>query len=201
MSHYYSFDASLKSKPILLDVYFKDTKLTFKSDIGVFSKNEVDFGSFTLIKTLLDYPLANDLLDVGCGYGVIGLSLAFFKKCNYLEMIDINERAVKLSIENQKRLSILNANIYQSDGFIKVTHLFDRIVMNPPIRAGKKVIYQMFEDAFLHLKVNGDLWIVIKKDLGALSAQKKLLEVFNNCELVNKKKGYWILKATKLENN
>ncbi len=197
MSHYYAFDASLKSHPYYLDAYFNNVKLTFKSDRGVFSNKEIDFGSFLLIKTLLSYPSVEEILDVGCGYGVIGLSLAFFKKCSHVEMIDINPRAIALSLENQQNLSIQNADIYLSDGLTKVTHLFDRIVMNPPIRAGKKVIYQMFEDAFTHLRDAGDLWIVIKKDLGAPSAQKKLQALFQEVQIILKNKGYWIIQATK----
>lgn len=197
MSHYYAFDPSLSSNPHAVEVYFENQKLIFTTDVGVFSKKEIDFGSFTLIKTLLNYPSVDTMLDIGCGYGVIGLSLAYFKKCNHVEMIDINQRAIELTNKNCQNLSIKNVVIYQSNGLSKVTHLFERIVTNPPIRAGKKVIYQMFEDSFHHLLEKGELWVVIKKDLGAPSAQKKLQELFAEVEVVLKHKGYWIIRATK----
>ncbi len=197
MSHYYDFDASLQSKKTQIDAFIGEKKLTFLSDIGVFSNKEIDFGSYTFIKELLKQPNVESILDVGCGYGVIGLTLAYFKKCHEIELIDINPRAVELTLQNSKNLSIKNATIYQSDGFTFVNKTFDRIVINPPIRAGKKVIYKMFEDAFKHLNQTGELWIVIKKDLGAPSAQKKLFEIFPYVECVLKHKGYWIIKAIK----
>jgi len=180
MSHYYDFDASLQSKKTQIDAFI-----------------EIDFGSYTFIKELLKQPNVESILDVGCGYGVIGLTLAYFKKCHEIELIDINPRAVELTLQNSKNLSIKNATIYQSDGFTFVNKTFDRIVINPPIRAGKKAIYKMFEDAFKHLNQTGELWIVIKKDLGAPSAQKKLFEIFPYVECVLKHKGYWIIKAIK----
>ena len=197
MSHYYDFDPSLQSKPKIVETYIGDEKLTFLTDIGVFSKSEIDFGSYTLIKTLLQEPAVNSTLDVGCGYGVIGLSLIYFKKSEIVECIDINPRAIELTKQNCKNLSLNNAFIYLSDGLSLVTKDFDRIVINPPIRAGKKVIYQMFADSHKHLNSKGELWIVIKKDLGAPSAVKQLLILFKDVQIVLKHKGYWIIKATK----
>ncbi len=197
MSHYYDFDASLQSKPKQLKAYIGGKTLTFISDIGVFSKDEIDFGSHVFIKELLKLKPVESILDVGCGYGVIGLTLSYFDACARVHLVDINERALDLTKQNSKNLSIKNAIIYKSDGLSEVVDTFDRIVINPPIRAGKAVIYKMFEDSLKHLNDNGELWIVIKKDLGAPSACKKITEIFNNCECVLKHKGYWILKAIK----
>ncbi len=197
MSHYYDFDPSLQSKPKQINAYIGNEKLSFLTDIGVFSKNEIDFGSYLLILELLKQPSVETLLDVGCGYGVIGLTLSYFKKCQQVDLIDVNPRAIELTLKNAKNFHLSNAEVYLSDGFTNVKKIFDTIVMNPPIRAGKKVIYSMFLDAFYHLKHQGELWIVIKKDLGALSAQKKLLEIFKQVRVVLKHKGYWILQATK----
>ena len=197
MSHYYDFDPSLQSKPKQIQTYIGNEKFTFLTDIGVFSKDEIDYGSFVFILELLKQKPVDTLLDVGCGYGVIGLILTYFGQCHSADLVDINPSALDLTLQNAKNLSLKNIEIYYSDGFSNVHKNYDRIVMNPPIRAGKKVIYKMFEDAFEHLLEGKELWIVIKKDLVALIAQKKFLEIFSNVHVVLKHKGYWVLQAIK----
>lgn len=195
MSHYYQFDENLDSKKRIIPFYINNLKIDFITDIGVFSNSQVDYGSSLLIKTLLEEPNVTNLLDVGCGYGVIGLTLAYFKKCIELVQIDINQRAVDLTNENIKRLDIKNAKAFVSDGIPTNSEKFDLIVINPPIRAGKKVIYKMYEDSKLSLQENGKLWIVIKKSLGAESSITKLKTLFTNVEIVKKDKGYFVIKS------
>ena len=195
MSHYYDFDKDLKSNKRSVYMYLNDIKLSFTTDVGVFSNSEIDYGSFTFLKILLKEEKVESLLDVGCGYGVLGITLKYFDKCDYVDMVDINERAVSLCQENINFYRLTNVNCFVSNGFEKVDKNYDRIVINPPIRAGKQVIYKMFEDSKMHLKENGALYIVIKKNLGAPSAMKKLQELFNNVEVLEKDKGYFIIKS------
>lgn len=197
MSHYYQFESSLESKKRILEYYIDNTKLTFVSDVGVFSNKEIDFGSFLLIKELLKQPSCNTMLDVGCGYGVIGLSLKYFQKTETLDMVDINPRALQLTLENLQKYNFTNVNVFQSDCLTEVKRQYEKIVINPPIRAGKKVIYEMFAQSYQHLLSNGELWIVIKKDLGAPSAFKQLLSLGFQTKVINKAKGYWIIQAIK----
>ena len=195
MSHYFENDTSLKSNRRLLKLYINDKILSFNSDSGVFSNTQIDYGSFTFLKSLIQENNVVDLLDVGCGYGVLGITLKLFDKCQNVTMIDINPKAVSLCQENIDFYNLDNTNCFVSDGLNNVVGLFDQIVINPPIRAGKVVIYKMFEDSKTHLKENGKLYIVIKKDLGANSAIKKLSELFNKVEVIKKDKGYFIIKS------
>ena len=196
MSHYFENDTTLKSNRRVLKLYLNDKVLSFNSDSGVFSNTQIDYGSFTFLKSLILQDNVIDLLDVGCGYGVLGITLKLFEKCQNVTMIDINPKAVSLCQENINYYNLDNSKCFVSDGLDNVDGLFDQIVINPPIRAGKVVIYKMFEDSKKHLKDNGKLYIVIKKDLGANSAIKKLSELFNKVEVIKKDKGYFIIKSS-----
>ena len=195
MNHYYKNDDNLKSQKRTLDLYINDNKLSFVSDIGVFSNTQIDYGSYTFLKTILKEESVDTLLDVGCGYGVLGITLKHLKHANNVDMVDINERAVELTKLNIEKFKLENVNCFVSDGLSLIDKSYDRIVINPPIRAGKAVIYKMFEDSKLHLNNNGALYIVIKKSLGANSAIKKLQELFANVEVIEKDKGYFIIKS------
>ena len=195
MNHYYRNDDNLKSQKRVLDLYINDNKLSFVSDIGVFSNTQIDYGSYTFLKTILKEESVDTLLDVGCGYGVLGITLKHLKHANNVDMVDINERAVELTKLNIEKFKLENVNCFVSDGLSLIDKSYDRIVINPPIRAGKAVIYKMFEDSKLHLNNNGALYIVIKKSLGANSAIKKLQELFTNVEVIEKDKGYFIIKS------
>ena len=196
MSHYFENDVNLKSNKTQLKLYINDKVLSFVSDSGVFSSTQIDYGSFTFLKTLLELENVNSILDVGCGYGVLGITLKYFGKCQNVTMVDINPKAVSLCQENINYYSLDNISCFISDGFNEVNSSYDQIVINPPIRAGKAVIYKMFEDSVKHLNENGSLYIVIKKNLGANSAITKLSELFKKVEVLKKDKGYFIIKAT-----
>ena len=197
-SHYFKNDNTVKSEERFIRFHFKEKVFELFSDNGVFSKNGLDEGSNILIEFILKMPLYGRILDMGCGYGPIGLTLATFFENAYIDMFDINERAVNLAIKNQQKLGIRNAQIGVSNGFENVNITYDFIFINPPIRAGKQVIYKMFEDSFNSLCLDGNLVIVIRKSHGAPSAQKKLIEIFGNCEIKEKNKGYYILQSTKI---
>lgn len=196
-SHYFKNDGNVKSEERLIRFHFRGKLFELFSDNGVFSKNGLDEGSNILIEYILKLPLNGRLLDMGCGYGPIGLTLATFFENSFVDMFDINERAVNLARKNQEKLGIKNVEIGVSDGFKNVKNEYNFIFINPPIRAGKQVIYKMFEDSFASLCNYGNLVIVIRKSHGAPSAQKKLIEIFGNCEIKEKNKGYYILQSTK----
>lgn len=168
------------------------------SDAGVFSKNGVDFGTQVLLNAL-DYSneISGNLLDVGCGYGPIGLSLAKSTQ-RAVTMIDVNERAIDLSQKNAENNQINNVNIFQSNLFENVTGHFAGIISNPPIRAGKKVVHEILATSYDYLLPQGTLTIVIQKKQGAASAQKKMNDVFGNVEIIAKRKGYFILQSRKI---
>ena len=171
-------------------------EFTFTSDAGVFSRDRVDFGSKLLIETFHNQGVEGDFLDLGCGYGPIGIVLAKTNPNRHTVMVDVNERAVTLSKKNAAQNNVTNVEVLQSDGFSNLTNRkFAAIVTNPPIRAGKKLIYSLFAESKTHLHPKGELWIVIQKKQGAPSAKKYLEELFKNVEVKTRKKGYYILCA------
>lgn len=194
---YFDNNENLISKKREISVLLNDTKYSFISDNGVFSKGEIDYGSIALLKILLKQKLVGNILDIGCGYGTIGLILAKnFPECNFL-LSDVNIRACALARENKKSFGVKNVEIIESDIFQNIDKNFDYIVTNPPIRAGKKVIYSIFEQSYHHLNQNGSLFIVIRRSHGAESAQKFIHSIFGNCELLKKDKGFYVYCATK----
>jgi 16S rRNA (guanine1207-N2)-methyltransferase len=198
LEHYYSRTQKVESDPKFWDYTLKNNRFRFKTDNGVFSKKEVDFGSRLLIETFEMPKTDGFILDVGCGYGPIGLSIAKNFKDRTIHMVDINERALMLAKENAELNQVTNTVIYESDRLLNVSESnFAAILTNPPIRAGKKVVHDIFEQAHHHLVSNGELWVVIQKKQGASSAVEKLTEIFSEVEIVEKEKGYFIIKAIK----
>ena len=171
----------------------------FKTDAGVFSKGEVDFGSRLLVETFVMPTVEGDVLDVGCGYGPIGLTIAASFPERNVHMIDVNERALALSVSNAERNGITNARIYSSDALSAVEMQdFSAILTNPPIRAGKETVFSFYDSSFAKLRIGGELWVVIQKKQGASSSVKHLQELFGDVEIIAKKKGYYILRAYKV---
>ncbi|MBD2866259.1 class I SAM-dependent methyltransferase [Paenibacillus oceani] len=195
--HYYSRKPTAASDRHTIQCELRGREFVFVTDAGVFSKEGIDFGSRLLIDTM-DIALTDEVLDVGCGYGPIGLSAAALAEQGRVTMVDINERAVELAKENAVRNGIGNADIVQGDLFEAVQgRTFTKILSNPPIRAGKQVVHRIFEEAYHHLTEGGQLWIVIQKKQGAPSALAKLESLFENVREADKDKGYRIYCATK----
>ncbi|WP_400244837.1 class I SAM-dependent methyltransferase [Niallia sp. JL1B1071] len=198
--HYYSRTQNVNSDPNYWNFTLKGNTIRFKTDNGVFSKREVDFGSRLLIETYTFPNIDGDVLDVGCGYGPIGLSVAKADPDRMVHMVDVNLRAIELARENAQQNGIGNAQIYESDRLLDVkANKFASILTNPPIRAGKKVVHDIFEQSYEHLAANGELWVVIQKKQGAPSAITKLEEFFKEVNVVEKKKGYFIIQAKKID--
>ncbi|WP_445492898.1 class I SAM-dependent methyltransferase [Niallia sp. 03133] len=198
--HYYSRTQNVESDPNYWNYELKGNNFRFKTDNGVFSKKEVDYGSKLLIETYAYSAVDGDILDVGCGYGPIGLSIAKNEENKMVHMVDVNLRAIQLAKENASVNHINNVKIYESDRLLQVGEVkFASILTNPPIRAGKKVVHDILEQSYEHLLDGGDLWVVIQKKQGAPSAIAKLEQLFNEVEVMEKKKGYFIIRAKKID--
>ena len=169
---------------------------TFLTDSGVFSKKMVDYGSQVLLNTL-DFEKGKTLLDLGCGYGPLGISLAKVQDVKPT-MVDINNHAIDLAKQNAQKNGV-EADIFQSNIYEKVNGTFDYIISNPPIRAGKQVVHTIISESINYLKVGGNLTIVIQKKQGAPSAKAKMEEVFGNVEILKRDKGYYILRSEKIK--
>lgn len=201
-NYYYSENPDIEHQERKWNFNLLGNEFHFVTDNGVFSKRTVDFGSRTLLEALEESHLLDEMdgkvLDVGCGYGPIGLAIA--KKYPQLEvdMVDVNNLALDLAKENAETNGIHNVNIFASNVYQQIIPTdYSAIVSNPPIRAGKKVVHEILEGAFDHLKDGGTLTVVIQKKQGAPSAKKKMEEVFGNCQMIARNKGYQILQSKK----
>lgn len=196
--HYYTQKPEVEKKLTTWETELNEQSFKFTTSTGVFSKSEVDFGSRLLIETIKKPDIQAPILDLGCGYGPIGLSLAKKHSDTLIKMIDINERAIKMSQINADQNEVTNVDIKQSNGFgeLDENEKYSLIVTNPPIRMGKKFIYSLFEESKKFLCQNGELWIVIQKKQGAASALKFLENHFKEVTVEDRKKGYFIIRAT-----
>lgn len=197
MSHYFVNDENLVSQVRELIYKYASFSFTFFSDNGVFSKKSIDYGSKLLLETYLkDDTSSKKVLDVGCGYGFIGTVISIVNG-SYVDMVDVNKRAVHLTKRNIKKYNNFKGSVFLSDAYSDVKDTYDVIITNPPIRVGKEKLLSILTGAFDHLKDNGVLYFVIRKDQGALSI-KKILEKDRIVETINKDKGYFIYKVKKM---
>lgn len=197
MSQYFENDKTVIDREIYVNYVINEHEFKLVSNNGVFSKKSLDRGSKILIETILKLKLDGDILDLGCGIGVIGLTLAYFDKNNYT-LSDVNARAVSLAQKNANNLNLsFRVKVIESDIFTNIKEDFDYILLNPPIRAGKKVIYQMYKDSYDHLNSGGSLFIVIRIKQGALSSYKYLKMIYKDVSIINKDKGYQIIQCQK----
>ncbi|MEQ6389887.1 class I SAM-dependent methyltransferase [Bacillaceae bacterium S4-13-58] len=198
--HYYSKTPQSKSDQRNFTFQLRNHSFIFTTDHGVFSKNEVDYGSRVLIDAYQPPEIDGINVDLGCGYGPIGLSLAKAFPDQAFLLVDVNERALELAEINRNQNHITNATVMQSDRLQDVHQQpIASIITNPPIRAGKETVHLMLEESFEKLTSGGQLWVVIQKKQGAPSAKKKMEEFFGEVDTVVKDKGYFVLVAKKFD--
>lgn len=189
--HYYTPnpDAAHDERSIHFEVLGQ--RLSCTTDAGTFSRDGLDTGTRILLESLPE--LHGRVLDLGCGWGAVGVALG--RKYSHLELVlsDINARAAALAERNLRRNGVSNARVVQGDGYENVAGNFDAIVLNPPIRTGKEVIYGLFAGAARRLREGGALYIVIRKQQGAESAQRYLSTQFGHVERIARERGYWVL--------
>ena len=190
MSHYFENNDTLRTKEIIRKVRIGDSYYQFITDNGVFSKKGLDYGTRTLLENLDISNIKGQVLDVGCGYGPIGIYVAKRTEAE-VHMIDVNRRSLELAKKNAD-LNQTSAKIYESNAYQNVTLKFDFIISNPPIRVGKKILYKILFDAKEYLKKQGQLWIVVHKDQGAKTIMKDL-ETEYQVQLIAKNKGFYII--------
>ena len=192
--HYYTRVPQSESRPVDCAYSYRGVDLSFQTDAGVFSKGEVDTGTRLLLEALPE-EMGGDILDLGCGWGAIGISIAKKWPGTRVTMADVNTRALDLSRENAKR-NQAEVTCTESDGMAALAgQAFDAVVTNPPIRAGKQVIYKMFADAAKSLKPGGALYLVIRKQQGAESCMKYLQTIYDSVEKLDKSGGFWVIRA------
>ncbi len=191
MSQYFENDKNIKSEIKEKKVIINNIAFVFKTDNGVFSKKGLDFGTRVLL-TSIPNDIKGNVLDIGCGYGPIGIYISK-KNSIMVDMVDVNERSMNLARENAT-LNKANVNVFYSDAFSNVTNKYDYIISNPPIRVGKKKLYEILFGALEHLNENGKLYFVINKDQGAKSVLRDINENYK-AEIIKKDKGFYIICA------
>ncbi|MDR2647298.1 MAG: methyltransferase [Oscillospiraceae bacterium] len=190
MTHYFLDDPTLADDYRDFMYYYGETSFVFTSNSGVFSHGGVDEATNLLIKNIP--PLRGSLLDLGCGYGAIGIVLAKMFALT-LTQSDVNPRALRLAEKNCAQNNVA-ATVLLSDCFANIGGKFDAITLNPPIHAGKSVVYALFEGAKAHLNAGGRFYVVMLEKHGAKTAAKKLTELFGNCGILCRKKGVFVFE-------
>ena len=192
MKQYFQENESLCADEIKIRLAKFGHDFTFFSRRGLFSHDEIDANSLLLVENIP--KIEGQLLDLGCGFGAIGIILAKINEKVNLTGCDINRIAVCIAKKNAA-INGINARYIHSDCFDSIKGFFDTIALNPPIHAGKEVMYKMFKQAKKHLTTNGAFYIVIKKKHGAASCLRYLREIYEYCEPVYKKKGAYVIKC------
>lgn len=190
MSFYFDKETDVKSNEVTTKAVINNKVFTFKTDNNVFSKKGLDFGTRTLLESINDIKQNCDVLDFGCGYGPIGIYIKKVYDAN-VDMADINERALLLAKKNAS-INQVEVNIFETNIYSNINKKYDYIISNPPIRVGKKILYEILIGALEHLKENGHLIFVINKDQGAKSVCKDLSE-YCNVQILNKNKGFFVI--------
>ncbi|WP_240377834.1 class I SAM-dependent methyltransferase [Bacillus piscicola] len=197
-SHYFDQHPEIDSHERIVQSKLRGNMLSFTTDHGVFSKNEVDFGTRLLVNTFEWPEESGSILDMGCGYGPIGITLAKETE-RMVWLADVNQRALALAQKNADFHRTKNVTVTESSLFAAISKQdFAAVLTNPPIRAGKSVVHRLFEEVYDHLKQGGELWVVIQKKQGAPSALAKLELLFQEVSTVAREKGYYIFRAKKV---
>ena len=195
MSQYFDNDNNVKHNKKIIEFYFNDKKYNLYSDNGVFSKDKFDYGTRLLLDSIDIEKISGNVLDLGCGLGVVGIILGTINKNINIDMIDINDRALSL-VRDNLTLNKVKANVFSSDVYSNVNKKYDYIITNPPIRAGKEVVRKFLLGGYDYLNDNGILYFVMRKDHGVKSIIKELENKYN-VTIINKDKGFYILSLTK----
>ena len=190
MGHYFVNDDNLKSEIREFKINFLNQNFVFKTDNGVFSKGELDYGTYLLLTTVLKLDIKGKVLDLGCGYGAIGVIVSKLKNTK-VTMVDVNKRAVHLSKMNVSD-NKCDCLVINSDGYLNVSDKFDYIITNPPIRIGKTKLYDLIIDGKNYLTKNGVIYLVIRKEQGAKSFIKDMSGYYN-VNVLEKSKGFYII--------
>jgi 16S rRNA (guanine1207-N2)-methyltransferase len=198
--HYFSENPKSPFIKEQFEIEILGEKLTIHSGSGLFSLKELDFGTELLIKNAkIDFNKQSEILDLGCGYGVVGIALKKHYPNINVTMIDVNDRATRVSKqncdENDTECLVVKSDIFTNP--LLKDKKFDVILTNPPFSAGKKVCIQFIEQSFEHLNKDGSLQLVAPHNKGGESLKKVMKETFGNVDELAKKRGYRVYVSGK----
>jgi 16S rRNA (guanine1207-N2)-methyltransferase len=195
--HYFAQQPAAPSRPRLVTAVLRGREWTFRTDRGVFAPAGVDAGSRLLAEAMALDP-SDEVLDLGCGYGVLGLVAATLVPSGHVVMVDLNERAVALAKKNAALAGLNNVEVLQGDGTAPVAdRRFDVIVTNPPIRIGKTQLHRLLREAFDCLRAPGRLYFVARTAQGAKTLARDAATVFDEVREIERGGGYRVYLATR----
>ena len=194
--HYFSENPGGKDILFKIRVHVRGLKLEIYSAPGIFSHQKLDFGTRVLIENMIITDNSK-VLDLGTGYGIVGIVYGLLSPSSSVTMVDINERAVKVAKLNVKTLGLKNCKVLKSNLFEKIPEKFDNILVNPPISAGLKVCYKLIEESIEHLNKGGLFQLVARHKKGGRRLMEKIIELAGNCEVIAKSGGFWVYVAKK----
>ena len=195
--HYFVAQPKSKAKFGLIRTYLRNMDFEFLTSSGVFSKKRVDSGTRLLIESMV-LPGEGYVLDVGCGYGAVGIAAAAFNPRLHIVMVDVNERAVRLAKQNIKINSVANAEVRQGHLYEPAEGLtFNCILSNPPVSAGMDIVKAIISEAPEHMASKALFEIVVKSKVGGKRLQMLFKEAFGNVAILARKSGYRVLIAEK----
>ena len=177
-------------------ITYNGKDLEVMTEGSLFSPKEADKGTLAMLRHV-SFEAENKVLDLGCGYGPIGIIMKRVFPSMEVTMVDINHRAIELAKQNAEANSVKCVDVHPSDGCASVEGLYDVILTNPPVRAGKQTVFSFYDGAYEHMAEGAFLYVVLQKKQGAPSSEKYLIEKFGNCEVIAKESGYWIMKSVK----
>ena len=196
--HYFSKRPEARYEPFHFKTDLFGHEMKIHSASSIFSSRGLDFGTRLLIENC-EVPEKADVLDLGCGYGIVGVSLKKIKPGINVTMLDINERATTFAAKNCKESGV-DCNVIHSDLFQNpevAEKKFDIILTNPPFSAGKQVCIEFIKQSYEHIKKGGSLQLVAPHNKGGASLKKVMIEVFGSVDELVKKSGYRVYKATR----
>lgn len=208
MAQYFDAEPETASDRRTVEYRVNGVNLEFITDSNVFSRNEIDHGTDIMINAIyrdikaggLACGADGEFLDAGCGYGPVGITMRRFFRGFKVTQLDINSRAVGLAKENAELNRIPIKRVLESDvlSALDDSDMFDVVAVNPPVRAGKKTVFEFYEQAKKHMKDGASIYVVLQRKQGAPSSEKKLNELFGNCETIEIESGYHVMKAKKV---
>ena len=197
--HYFSADPQSSSQPIEVEVQVRGLNLRLHSDRGVFSRTHADYGTLLLARTA-ELPPHGAILDLGCGYGLLGIVAALASPQAAVTLVDINPRAVELARLNCLRHLVRNAEVLTGDApTVLGERTFDAVLCNPPYRAGKAAVMALLGDAARRLNAGGAVWFVGRTKQGIKTLARDLGSLFDRVETAEVKGGYRVMVGRRAE--
>lgn len=199
MEHYYTNNPTSRSDIREITYELEGRNFYYLTDHGVFSMERVDHGTDILIRTVREQEteLSGMEIDLGCGYGAVGVTLAALYPQAQFRLIDVNDRAMELARRNAQKNGVIQRVKVGDASAMAEEASAETVITNPPIRAGKETVYGLFRDAYRWLMPGGRFYAVIRKNQGAASAVKELQQIFGNCDTVERQSGFHVLRCIK----